>query len=348
MMKRLKNSVLFLLIAIFLVQCRPVQGDLNQDEVPDYSGIYCLNMQNLEMTITQTGSSVTFSLQSDLLTDGMGTISGDILQLTAVTTGAANFSANLAFMEAGARFSGPFEIKDATGITLMDGILLGDKGECPEYDITVNGVPRFVSADFTELAKIEQISKFRSGFGHSYTDGFETCRSMKHYYNPYEMYRQNQTVEIYAPVTGIITSISDDGHGASLGLTNKQIQIRPEAQPAFTFVLFHTDLASVEIVTGKQIKAGELLGYARLYYEDLDEHATSFDIAVWVNTPSGSRLVSYFDTLADGVFDAYISRGATSRQDFIITQAERDTDPLECSGEAFITSDGLVNWVILR
>ena len=36
----------------------------------DFHGIYCLNLQNLEMTIDQNGTEVTFSLNSDLLNNG--------------------------------------------------------------------------------------------------------------------------------------------------------------------------------------------------------------------------------------------------------------------------------------
>ena len=85
-----------------------------------------------------------------------------------------------------------------------------------------------------------------------------------------------------------------------------------------------------------------------MYYEDLDEYATSFDIAVWVNTPSGLKLVPYFDTLKDAVFNNYIARGASSRQDFTITKEERDADPLECAGESFLTSGNIENWVTLQ
>ena len=37
-----------------------------------------------------------------------------------------------------------------------------------------------------ELDKIDKISKFRSGIGHDYWDDFENCRSMKHYFFPYD------------------------------------------------------------------------------------------------------------------------------------------------------------------
>jgi hypothetical protein len=50
--------------------------------------------------------------------------------------------------------------------------------------------------------------------------------------------------------------------------------------------------------------------------------------------------------LNDVVFQNYISRGALSRQDFIITQELRDANPLECNGELFGYSDNLENWVI--
>jgi hypothetical protein len=171
---------------------------------------------------------------------------------------------------------------------------------------------------------------------------------MRHGYSVYESYRENNTVEVYSPVAGDIVSISNDGHGASIGLNNKQVQIRPQGQPAFVIRIFHCDLASSAIAAGKKVTAGELLGYARLYYDDLAEYADSFDIAVFVNTPDGSRLISYFDIMEDMLFSDYIARGATSRQDFIITKEERDADPLQCNGEWFVDGGHLENWVILN
>jgi hypothetical protein len=312
----------------------------------DYSGTYCLNIQNLEMTIIQSGNTVTFSLSASFLSNGTGAVSGNGMELAASTTDGMAFDASITFSDAGRHFSGPYKVTNTSGQITTEGVLEGEKGKCLVYDLS-NGVPQFISADFTQLEKIERISKFRSGFGHSYTDSVESCRSMKHYYNPYENFRRNNEVEIYSPVAGTIMSISNDGHGASLGLNNKKIEIQPDDQPAFILVIFHTDLVSDSIATGKNVQPGELLGYARLYYDDLDEVATSFDIAVWVNTPDGPRLVSYFDTMQEDVFAAYQARGVSERQDFIISQAARDADPLECSGETFITTGNLDNWLIL-
>ena len=314
----------------------------------DFSGTFCLNMQNIEMIISQTGDLVTFSLQNDLLENGTGSVSGDTLALTATTSGSEIFTGTLVFSKDRRSFSGPFKITDDEGKTMLEGILLGDKGECVKYDITARGIPRFVGTNFTRLSMIEKISRFRSGFGHSFTDGTESCRSMKHYFNPYAAYRQNNTVEICSPVTGIIVSVVNDGYGGSSGLTNKEIQIKPDTQPAFIFVMFHCDLASEAIVTGKRVNAGDLIGYARMYYDDLAQYVTSFDIAVWVNTPSGMRLISWFETLKDELFSDYVSRGVTSRQDFIITREVRDADPLQCNGETFLTAGKIENWVNLN
>jgi hypothetical protein len=170
---------------------------------------------------------------------------------------------------------------------------------------------------------------------------------MKHYFSPYPEYRQNNTVEIYSPVKGTITSLSDDGHGASEGLKNKLIQITPEDQPAFIVEIFHCDLVSPSIETGKELEAGDLLGYARLYYEELEEYATSFDIAIWVNTNEGMQLLSYFEVMNDHVFNQYNIRGVASRQDFIITREERDADLLQCDEDSFVTYGNLPDWIIL-
>jgi len=313
----------------------------------DYSGVYCLNIENMEMTIVQTGSVVTFTATHAVLTDGTGTVDGKTMLLTANISDTDTFTATITFANGGKSFSGPYQVTDADDQVTMEGTLVGNKGECPSYDIEANGIPQFVGHDFTQVSRIEMISRFRSGVGHSYTDGTETCRSMKHYYAPYDAYRENDTVEIYSPVRGTITTVVNDGHGASIGLKNKQIHIRPDDQPAFNFVIFHCDVLSSAIATGKKVAAGELLGYARLYYDDLDEYADNFDIAVSVNTPSGNRLVPYFETMDDVTFDGYVSRGAVSRDEFTITREARDADPLECDGETFMTSGTLENWVTL-
>jgi hypothetical protein len=299
------------------------------------------------MTIIQTGSSLTFTLKAEVLINGTGTVSGDTLMLTATIFESSTFNSLLVFSHNRKSFTGTYQILDSTGLVTDEGQLQGAKGECPTYDISLLGIPKFVERDFTQLSKIERISKFRSGVGHDYSDSFESCRSMKHYYSVYASYRMNNTVEIYSPVAGDIVSITNDWHGASIGLNNKQIQIRPAGQPAFIIRIFHCDLASSAGVTGKKVNAGELLGYARLYYDDLPEYADSFDIAVFVNTPEGVRLISYFDILENVVFDSYMSRGATSPQDFIITKEARDADPLQCNGDQFVDGGNLENWVTL-
>ena len=65
---------------------------------------------------------------------------------------------------------------------------ISDTTTCSEplyWDVDANGIPKFVTSDHIELSKIEKISKFRSGIGHDFSDNFESCRSMKHYYCPY-------------------------------------------------------------------------------------------------------------------------------------------------------------------
>jgi hypothetical protein len=72
------------------------------------------------------------------------------------------------------------------------------------------------------------------------------------------------------------------------------------------------------------------------------------DIAVGVATPTGWRLISYFDVMTDSLFATYQARGMKARTEAIITREARDADPLTCTGEAFESPGNLPNWIMLR
>jgi len=203
---------------------------------------------------------------------------------------------------------------------------------CSVYNIETNGIPKFVDVNYIELEKIERISKFRSSEGHDYSDDFESCRSMKHYYSPYDTLIWND-VKVYSPVAGTISRIREEWAGT-------QLEIRSEEYPAITFVLFHMDLLEQPKV-GDKLTKGQQLG------THIGTQTTS-DIAVGVNTNKGYRLVSYFDVMSDSLFQKYQVRGVTSRADAIISKEDRDADPLSCDGETFTSRGTLENWVVLN
>ncbi len=183
------------------------------------------------------------------------------------------------------------------------------------YDVQKLGVPRFVSTNYIDVAKIFAISKFRSGSGHSYADDFEQCRSMKHYF----MY-PNESAVIQAPVAGTITRIFDEWAGT-------QVQITSTVQPAFTFILFHVALTQ-RLAVGDSVLEGQVLG----------THVgmqTFSDIAVGVNVPGGYKLVSYFETLTENGFAPFRLRGITDIAQLVTPRAERDAAPFQCQGETF-------------
>jgi len=312
----------------------------------DYSGTYRCEIQGdfnatEYIRIEQIGAEANVLLSWDCPCPA-SVINGTIT-ITLDTSG----TMVLTFSQDAQKFSGTWQYGQDSGT--INGNKVDDE-EWPGsacYDIDSKGVPRFVENDFTELIKISNISRFRSGCGHDYSDDFESCRSMKHYYAPYDIYRENHNIEIYSPVDGIIDSIRNEQHGSSIGLSNKQIRIKSTVQPAFIFVIFHVDLISSDIAKGTAVQAGQLLGHAHMYYPDLDEYGYSFDIAVWVKTPSGTKYISYFETMTGTLFDYYVARGAGSKYDFIISKEERDADPLICDGEQFLNSGNLSNWVNL-
>jgi hypothetical protein len=177
-----------------------------------------------------------------------------------------------------------------------------------------------VTADYIELGCVVRVSRFRSGVGHDYSDGVESCRSMKHYFVP-----GTYPVRIFSPVSGSISYLTEEWAGTQVGI----------AAGARTFVIFHVSLLS-SIQVGDPVSAGQQIG------THIGSQTWS-DIAVW----EGGRLVSYFDVMTDAVFQNYRSRGVGAKSDLIISQAARDADPLTCNGDTFVNAGHIPNWVDL-
>jgi len=211
-----------------------------------------------------------------------------------------------------------------------------DEPEKPKndvWDIEKDGVPKFVNTNYIELDKIEKISKYRSSVGHDYSDAYEKCRSMKHYFSPKSTIDWT-SVKVFSPVTGIITRVEQEWTGTKL-------EIASDDYPAFRFSVFHINPIKTFSVDDHVI-AGEILG----------NHIgtqTMSDISVIVNDPTRQgRMVSYFYTLTDAVFNQYKALGVNDREELIISKALRDANPLTCNGDVFTSTDTLQNWIYLK
>ena len=200
------------------------------------------------------------------------------------------------------------------------------------WNFETNGIPIFIYADYLELDKISQISKFRSSEGHDYSDAFESCRSMKHYFVP----KSNDiaaSIKIVSPVKGTISRLTEEWAGT-------QVEIQSKEYPDFHVIIFHINLIH-PLALGDSISLNQVLGY------HIGPQTWS-DIAIGCTSTKGWKLVSYFDCLADSIFGHYKIRGISSRSDFIISKSDRDSHPNSCSGEAFLSDGSLTNWVQLN
>ena len=191
--------------------------------------------------------------------------------------------------------------------------------------------PKFIQADFIDLSKIYSISKFRSGEGHDFSGNGETCRSMKHYFTPQidvtikpekaadgrsipPQPNGKNDIDIFSPVDGTISDIQSERMPVG-----EQIYIKPKNAKDFTIRLFHVYKID-GIKKGVEVKAGQKIGVISAY--------SATDISV-----EGGRyqFVSYFQVMPDNIFATYKERGATSRDDFIISRAYRDAHPIPCN-----------------
>jgi len=290
------------------------------------------------LDISQSGADVVFTLQGDRsVFEGEGTIRGGTMTLTAELpdmSGSLNILAN--FSEDGQSFAGRWGMVPGE----HEGTITGTRKIWPTYDIDSMGIPRFASADVIDLSKVSWISRFRSGQGHDYSDDFESCRSMKHYFVPGNQ-DERTLVNIFAPCDGTVIATTEEW-SEEIGWKGTNVGIQSDEYPAFHFVVMHIELIKA-LNVGEKIVAGQLLGTPPDY-----ENFTMADTAVGVNTPGGYRLISYFDVMTDTVFSSYQARGLQSRSDAIISREERDADPLTCVGEEqFAFMGNIENWVRL-
>jgi hypothetical protein len=159
------------------------------------------------------------------------------------------------------------------------------------WDIDKSGIPKFVGTNYIELDKIYRISKFRSSVGHDYSDAFEHCRSMKHYFEP-ESDVDWATVKIYSPVTGKITRVEEEWAGT-------KIEIASDDYPAFRFSIFHIK-SPVQRNVEETVVAGEQLGTHT-------GSQTMSDISVIVNDPTHQgRMVSFFNVMTDALENWFV------------------------------------------
>lgn len=296
----------------------------------------------VHLTLIQAGSALEASFTCNASTPlGAGSWGGGAFALTFDFGGGDTL--DLAGTADGSAIAGTYSSGDDAGEFRLERTAIAL--DCAHACDAVT-VPRFVDTDFTELGKIAEISLLRSSAGHDYSDDCESCRSMKHYFAPTLPHHANNDVQIRSPVAGQVVSITAEGHGASLGLQNKQVRVRSSLHPEITFIFFHTDVAA-GVDEGDVLSAGDLIGTARMVYPDLGETAHDFDLAVRVHTLYGDRYVSWFDVITNGLFATYVARGAAARSDFILTAAARDGDALTCAGDSFTSVGVLPAWFVL-
>lgn len=235
-----------------------------------------------------------------------------------------------------------------------------NEGVC--YDVDSEGIPTFVNTNFIELDKIEYIKRFRSGYGTSQSNDFESCRTMVHAFIPFEEYWSvDREIKVFSPVKGTIVKIgqplvNDSGdwvYKDSKYLSS--ISIRPADFPAFIIKINYIDISQMNVYMGRSLSEGQHIGYANLQLAHSVFKSPFISINIKVNTcPSNyEKKLSYFDVMTDKVFQEFKDRGATNREEFIISKEERDSHPLNCTYDNIANTfwiyekGDIPNWVYL-
>ncbi|MBN1273350.1 MAG: hypothetical protein JXB26_13870 [Candidatus Aminicenantes bacterium] len=322
----------FVLFLVFFSGCKS----------PNYSGLYYVTfgpnpVYTMDIDHVVDGTYASFVLKGwGIEISGEGSIVDKTMTMTGSVPNFGTVTISAAFSEEKQSFSGTWFFDGAP----INGTITGTKNNWTVFDVDKDPLPFLGTGNCIELDKIKALSKFRSGEGHDYSDDFEGCRSMKHYYLPKDSVDMS-SVKVFAPASGKVIGTVDEYENNGLLWKGTAIGIQPDGYDAFCFVLYHVNL-NVSLEVGDRVMAGQELGKSE------KKTGTVMDIALWVHTSAGHKLLSYFEVMSDGIFQLYVNRGMISRNDVIITKEERDADPLDCIGEQFVGPGHLENWFFLE
>lgn len=222
------------------------------------------------------------------------------------------------------------------------------------YNIDDEGIPKFIDTDFIELNKIEYITRFRSGEGTVVPDNDEKCRLLYHGYIPFYKNMNEYGVKIFSPIDGKITDFIN--MWVSGDISYKEVRddsyvwliIQSSEYPAIDVHVFGVDIRNMNLKYGMNVSKGQHIGYMTNKYAFNLLYVPMVNILVKINKcPGESEIVSYFDVMTDDLFQHYNDRGATSRDQFIVTKEERDAAPLKCVFSSYVNSyHASENWII--
>lgn len=314
------------------------------------SGVYCFaGLSTVEFT--QTGASIIkdgYTLQfSGTPSNGEFTMSGSFSGL------ASEIDVSYTSDDLDGILN--FRLLDGTNIvSSANGTI--SKGACPIVDLS-SGTLKFVATNIINPSQISNISIFRSSEGHDFSDSFESCRSMKHYIEPFLKVNNTNTVTAPANLKVVGMNTEERNGFTDDGRTNQYLALSLVANPGYVVELFHVDIASgLDVKLGDIIPEGTIIGHGRLVRTNEGDTSPTtshdFDIGVAANVSGGMKRLSYFDVITDSVMnsmdtwaDSQISARNWVRDDFSYSAADRALDPITCNGEEFATFGTLPGWL---
>lgn len=222
-----------------------------------------------------------------------------------------------------------------------------------------NAPPPQIIANFVELSKIEKISKFRSCAGHTTVpqDEREMKRNMKHYFWVKAKYMGSDTVEIYSPYDGYVTSVREDradGLEGEIWIAPKDMFVILPPVGRWMFSIQHINVLP-GLKRGSEVKAGQVIGHAAVATKNRE----TFDIVFakggifpkkidnW--TGPFTDLDSVFNHMSKNVLAEFTARGLNAKE-AIISKESRDQNPCvyKDNGPYFLNQDNRDNWIILN